>query len=298
VNLRRAVVGAAALAAIVLVLVGAGTLLDRLGPGSGAPQLPTPDGGVALTTRTATRAAFFGDRVEASALVSADTRKVVPESLRLRGDFAPFTVAATHTVRRTSGPILTVRTTWELACLDTACLPGKTSHAFTWAPVALGYRLRGTRLQRALTEPFEPVTVLTRVTPTAVRRPSFRVAPPVIEAPRYRIAPRRLALLLALVGIALCAGALALAAYATIGLRGRRADPADPFALVLVELHRAARGNGDSARRRRALERLAELVEPDDPGLGGETRSLAWAPDDPPADAIDELARRAREART
>lgn len=296
-SVRRAALAAGALAAIVLVVAGAGALVDRLGPGSGAPQLPSPDGGIALTTRTATRTAFFGDRVEASALATADTRRVVPESLRLRGEFAPFTVASTHTVSRTSGQILTVRTTWELACLDTDCLPGKTSHAFTWAPVALGYRLRGTPLQRTLTEPFEPVTVLSRVAPAAVRRPSFHVAPPVIEAPRYRIAPRDLALLLALAGLLLCTGAVALAAYATIGLRRRREAPADPFALVLAELHGAARANGDSARRRRALERLAELVEPHDPGLGGETRTLAWAPDDPPADAIDELARRARESR-
>jgi hypothetical protein len=297
VSLRRAARAAGALAAIALVVVGAGALVDRLGPGSGAPHLPSPDGGIALATRTATRAAFFGDRVEASARVTADTRKVVAESLRLRGDFAPFTVASTHTVRRTSGRILTVRTTWELACLDSDCIPGKTGHAFTWAPVALGYRLRGTPLQGTLTEPFEPVTVLSRVAPASVRRPSFRVAPPVIEAARYRIAPQHLALLLALAGLLLCSGAVALAAYATIGLRRRREAPADPFALVLAELHGAARGNGDSARRRRALERLAELVEPDDPALGGETRTLAWAPDDPPADAIDELARRARESR-
>jgi hypothetical protein len=284
VSRRHAALAAGALTASALVVVAATAVTRSLGPRAGAPQLPSPDGGIALTARTATRAAFFGDRIEASAQVTADTRTVVPESLHLHHDFAPFTVAATHTVTRTAGHVLTRRTTWELTCLDTACLPGKTSHAFSWAPVALDYRLRGTALQRTLTEPFEPVTVLTRVALVAVRRPSFRVAPPVISAPRYRISPGALALLLGLAGLALCAGALALAAYATVGLRRRREQPADPFALVLAELHGA-------------LERLAELVEPHDPTLGGETRSLAWAPDDPPADAIDELARRARESR-
>jgi hypothetical protein len=297
VTVRRTLLVVAAVVGVAAAAFAAVAVARALGPRAAAPRLPSPDGGVALTTRTATRTAFFGDRIEASALVTADTRRVVPKSLRLQGTFAPFTVASTHTVDRSSGHLLTRRTTWELTCLDTACLPGKTSHTFAWAPVALRYRLRGTGLDRTLTQPFEAVTVLTRVAASAVRRPSFRVAPPVIERPRYRMAPRTLALLLALGGLALCAAALALAAYATVGLRRRREAPADPFALVLAELHGATRSNGDSSRRRRALERLAELVEPHDPALGSETRTLAWAPDDPPPDAIDELARRAREAR-
>jgi hypothetical protein len=295
---RHALVAAGAVAGVALVAVAAVAVARTLAPRETAPQLPPPQDGIVLTARTATQSAFFGDPVEASALATIDTRKVDPASVHLRGSFAPFSVASSSLVRRQAGPILLLRAAWTLTCLEATCLPGKTSHDFGWAPLELDYRLRGTSLQRALTQPFEPVTVLTRLAPDAAAHPRFRVPPPVLERPHYRIRPGLLAVLLAVAGIALCALAVGLAAYAIVGLRRRRTPPPDPFALVLAELHGAARGNGDSARRRRALERLAEMVEPHDEELSGAATALAWAPDDPPADAMDELARRARESQS
>jgi hypothetical protein len=292
---RRVLIGGAGLIALAALLGLAWLLAHALGPRAGAAQLVSPPDGISLAAQTGTRIAFFGDRVGASALAVVDTRKVDPRSLRTRADFAPFRVATTSTERRRSGPILTLRTTWRLTCLDTACLPGGTQHDFAWAPVELDYRLSGTSLPRALTAPFEPVRILSRVG-AATAHPRFRVPAPVVEPARYRLAPGLLAPLLFGAGALLCLAALAGVAYAFFGLRRRRSAPPDALALVLAEVRAAARGNGDSGRRRRALERLAELVEPLDGDLGATTRTLAWAPDDPPPDAIDELARRANEA--
>jgi FMN phosphatase YigB (HAD superfamily) len=63
---------------------------------------------------------------------------------------------------------------------------------------------------------------------------------------------------------------------------------------ILLELE-AGGTNGDSGRRRSALEQLARELGPVDPELSSESRVLAWAPTDPPPDAIEELARRARQ---
>lgn len=284
-----------ALAAL-LVAGLAALIASTLGPHRSTPKLRAPADGISLATQTLTRTAFFGDRVTVTALVVADTKRIDPQSLRASADFRPFKVVATSRQERRSGSILTARTAWTLLCLDPACLPGTAQHAFSWAPVQVAYRLRGTSLQRALTAPFEPVTILTRVARGAAAHPRFRVPPPVVESPRYRIEPRTLASLLVAGGGLLCVAVLGLAASALVRTRRRNAPAPDAFALVLSELQLAARGNGDSGRRRRALERLAELVEPLDAPLSHETRTLAWAPDDPPHGAIAELSRRAREA--
>ena len=60
-----------------------------------------------------------------------------------------------------------------------------------------------------------------------------------------------------------------------VGLRRlelRRRAPT-PLDRALGEL---ATANGDSGRRRRALEQLAREIEPIDPGLSAESRVLAW----------------------
>ena len=75
-------------------------------------------------------------------------------------------------------------------------------------------------------------------------------------------------------------------------LRARRRGPT-PLERILLELE-ASGSNGDSGRRRVALEQLARELGALDPELSRESRVLAWAPSDPPPDAIDELARRAR----
>jgi hypothetical protein len=286
-----------ALAVVVVVVAGlAAALAYELATPGAVPAPDRPGDGIAATAQTGTRAAFFGDRVTAGALVVVDTGKVDPRSVHATADFRPFEVVGATRQESRSGRVLTQQIRWTLLCLDPACLPGSAGHDFSWAPVDVRYRLRGTALQRELTVPFEPARMLTRLAKHAAAHPRFRVPPPVVEPASYRIDPHSLWRWLLLGGAFLCAVGIALAAVVLARTRSRRSAPPDAFALVLRELRLAASGNGDSGRRRRALERLAELVEPLDRPLSSETRRLAWAPDDPPPDAIDELARRAREA--
>src|SRR5205823_10061619 len=100
--------------------------------------------------------------VVASALVVLDGRKVDPRSIHASADFSPFKIVSTQAQARSSGPIATRRTTWTLLCLDPGCLPGA-EHVFSWTPVDIRSRLHGSSVQRELTVPFEPVTMLTRL---------------------------------------------------------------------------------------------------------------------------------------
>jgi hypothetical protein len=58
----------------------------------------------------------------------------------------------------------------------------------------------------------------------------------------------------------------------------------------------AAAANGDTGRRRRALESLAGELEALDGSLSAESRVLAWAPQDPHPAVISALAGRVRAA--
>jgi hypothetical protein len=62
---------------------------------------------------------------------------------------------------------------------------------------------------------------------------------------------------------------------------------------VLSELT-ASSSNGDSGRRRRALEMLARELEPLDQSLSAESRVLAWGPEEPRPQAISDLTARVR----
>jgi hypothetical protein len=283
---------AAALAAVVaLALLGAYVLSPR----QDVPPLPSPQDGLSVSAEVTPQEARFGDQITASVLVVADAARIDPRRLGVTPSFTPFTVDHTATERRSTGSTYVLRTTWTLTCLATDCLPGSAGHAFTLAPAEVSYGLRRDGLRRAITVPFAPVRLSTRLANDATTEPRFRVPRPVLTEPRYRIGPGFLGTLLLTGGTAFCLTALLLAFLALRSRLGlERRDP-EPLDLVLRELREAVRSNGDSGRRRRALERLAELVEPHDGTLGSETRTLAWAPDDPPADAIDELARRARD---
>ena len=82
-----------------------------------------------------------------------------------------------------------------------------------------------------------------------------------------------------------------------LGLRLRGRSREAPLDRILHELA-AVSTNGDSGRRRRALEELARELEPLDEPLSAESRVLAWAPADPRPETIADLTDRVRAAVT
>jgi uncharacterized protein (DUF58 family) len=134
--------------------------------------------------------------------------------------------------------------------------------------------------------------VHTRVSASDVKQPFLRVGPAQPSQTQYRLPPEAIGYtLLALAALlALGGGALALRVAFGAGWVPRRSGAA-PLERILRELAGAS-SNGDSGRRRRALEDLARELEPVNEPLSVESRVLAWAPQDPPPEAIADLTSR------
>lgn len=235
----------------------------------------------------------FGDTVVARAEVLVDPRRVDPGSVRLRADFAPYRVVSGRRTVGSSGGYVVVAVTQALHCLTAACVPRGASEAYRFPPLRVVYRdAAGARTAAAA---WPVLRVGSRVAAADLARPVLRV-PDIPPPGGYRLPPGitgygllALAALLALAG-----GGLVLRAGVGRYLPGvRRQEPL--LERILGELAAAA-ANGDTARRRRALEQLARELEQVDGTLSSDSRVLAWGRDDPRAEAIAELTRRVRAA--
>ncbi len=253
--------------------------------------LPGPP--VAIEKAVSPRDPQFGDTVTATVDVAIDSRRVDPGSVRVESSFAPYrVVSSTRDVRR-AGNVTVIRVEYRLRCLDAVCTHSGRATMIPLGSLLTAYGRRG----RAVTvrSAWPGVRVHTRVLPADLQRPFFRAGPAQRAPTRYRLPPRAtgyallvLATLLALAGgLAVVRGALA--------RTPRRRAIARPLDAVLQELA-AASSNGDSGRRRKALEQLARELEPLDEPLSAESRVLAWSPQDPQPETIADLTGRVRTA--
>lgn len=252
-----------------------------------------PPGARAVSVRAwlSPREPQFGDTVLAGANVLVDPRRVDPASVRLRAGFAPYRVISTARSVRHSGGYSAVRVEKTLRCLSVACVSGGARQTFRFPPLRVTYRQGSAR--RTLSISWPELGVGSRVAPRDLVHPVLR-APFTPPSVHYRLSPSvtgyvllALAAVLALGGAAFVLGA----AFRASAVRLRR--PAPLLDRILAELA-AASSNGDSARRRHALEQLARALEPVDGPLSTESRVLAWGRDDPQSDAISELTQRVR----
>jgi hypothetical protein len=136
-----------------------------------------------------------------------------------------------------------------------------------------------------------PLRVDSRVGPVDIQRAVLRAPQPgpVVHAAR-RVAGWSLLAL----AVVLATGGAAL--LLRLWLPGRPVRSREPPPLELALAEATASAAGGPVRRRRALDALARELEPLDPPLSAESRVLAWAPPDPAADAIIDLAARVRKA--
>lgn len=234
----------------------------------------------------------FGDTVTASADVVVDPHRLDPRLVAVAAGFAPFrVVSATRTVE-SAGGLSVIHVEWRLRCLEVACVPPGASETFRFAPLRLSYReASGPRI---LTSAWPFLRVGSRVAAADLRRPVLHVPQPKPVSSDYRLPPRATGWTLrALAALLALGGGVLLLRAALRGAGPARRREAPPFETILRELA-AASSNGDTGRRRRALEELARELEPLDAPLSAESRVLAWAPPDPGTDAIAELASRVR----
>ena len=248
---------------------------------------------VAVQKTVSPRDPQFGDTVTATADVSIDSRRVDPASVRVRSSFAPYrVVSSTRDVRRT-GNVTVVSLRYRLRCLETVCAHGGEPTATPLGSLLTAYERDG----RAVTfrSAWPAVRVHTRIAPADLQRPFFRAGPAQRSPMHYRLPPRATGyVLLAFATLLALAGALLVGRGALAGAPRRHAS-LRPLDAVLQELAAAA-SNGDSGRRRKALEQLARELEPLDESLSAESRVLAWSPQDPQPETIADLTGRVRTA--
>jgi hypothetical protein len=253
-------------------------------------QQARPAEPVSVVQTLSPREPQFGDPVVATVDVVVDPRRVDPGSVRVTTGFAPYRVAASSRTTHRDGGTSVTRFESRLRCLDAACVPPGAASTVRFAAVRVSYR-EGSR-RRSLALAWPALHVHSRVTRADLRHPLLHVPPPQVHAD-YRLPPRAtgyaLLALAALLGVGGCA-LLLLVALRRLEPRRRAPTPLDRL------LRELATPNGDSGRRRRALEQLARELEPVDPGLSVESRVLAWGPGDPPPDAVADLAGRAQTA--
>ena len=268
-----------------LLQAGAIALLIGLGAGLAVALLHRPSHGdvgsgrLTIRTRLSPQDPQFGDTVVATLDVYG-----APGDIRVRSEFAPYEVVARTRSVRTVGGESFVRVVSRLRCLEPTCVPRAAVKTFRLKPVRVSGEAHA----------WPALHVHSRITKADSARPVLRVPPPAAAPARYRFSPTAAGtVLLALAGLLAAGGAFLLFRVALKKIAPTR-RPLPPLERALAELS-AASENGDSGRRRRALEELACQLEPLDEPLSLESRVLAWGPDEPRPETVSDLASRVRQ---
>jgi hypothetical protein len=297
--MQRAVAFAAFAAAAVVIGLAVGVLARGEGEEqAGAPVALARDP-ISVTSQVEPDGAFFGQPVVARLDVQLDATVVDPDRVRPEVDFAPYTAFGPSTVEHVrSGHISRITYHYPLRCLAEGCDPAADQGLVDFESGRVFYVYQGERRGRVLAEEVDwaPFVVTGRVGQNAVRDIRWRASSSSLAAVTYRAEPRTTATLLLALAVALAAVAAAVA-WLQWGRRRREeldAETAEqtPLALVLAAA-RAAAGNGDVPKRRRALESVArELRRAGLVHLAVDARTLAWSPEEVTPDEVESLARR------
>jgi len=297
------------------VVAVAASLLVALVVGSSADaSLPLTPGGSVLGRRlplkvyasVAPPAHQFGTVVTARVAVLADSKWVAPSNVHVAVHFAPYRPTGPPTVVRTSnGRLLQITWTWKLLCLTTKCLPvtraSSISHIFHFGNAHVEYVSPTGTVRYALNARFQKVLALTRLTPSVVAAAlnhiliwQYHITP--LPGPHYRVSPDLLFWLAVALACVLGAAGVALVARWALQFRPARAKE---DALRSSSLERAltlffcARAHDDETLQRKALERVADELPFDVHELSETARALAWSPETPEEEEVQEISERA-----
>ncbi len=266
------------------------------------------------------RSVFFGDMVTALVEVTLDPNRVDPDSVRVQTDFTPWKpIANPERLRRDTGTTTSLRVSYTLRCLTSACIATDETATFLEKAIQTFGEARVTYAapegaassdRASLEEPWPRLLVgarysLREAQSAGASLGGWRADLVSLPAVTYSVAP---GLLLALL---LAAGTLLVSAAAVLAhlVRPPRVSPAPPPQAdvpaepVLTPLERALALLADSARvngaadQRRALELVAAaLAEHGDMKLALASRALAWSEPVPEVGETNGLAVRARSA--
>jgi hypothetical protein len=245
---------------------------------------------------------LFGDPITAQVAVVADRMWVAPSNVHVIVHFHPYEPVGPPTVVRASnGRLLQLTWTWKLRCLTAKCLPvTKTSdlaHVFTFSPAHIEYVSPTGQVRYALNARFPRIAVLSELSPSeiaAIQRQAvnwyYQVTP--LPGPDYRASPSLLFWLSLALAAVLGAAGLALAGRWAWQFRPVRAAQA-PFQGSSLEraltLFFWAQAHDDETLQRKALERVADELPYDVHDLSEATRALAWSPETPEEEDVQQI---------
>jgi len=311
VSTRRVVAGLL-LAVVVAAGVVAIVLVAGRGDDGGSFRVPSDGGPVTAEATLSPRNVLFGDTLTARVDVEVDRSRVIPGSVRIKSEFAPWSlVDAPVRARRDVGGATVIRTTYVLRCVISPCVPPRETAPLEFNPAHITYRVQKGNKPDSVDARWPVLVVHSRIVRSDFDRQASLTSPwkaDVVSMPAvsYRVSPGVVR------GLALGAGALLALAGVVLGFLAipERAPAPEPepepapepepslppleHALVLLEAD--ARANG-AADQRRALELVAEEMQArGDVPLARRARGMAWSEDVPAVEDTRGLATNVRAA--
>jgi hypothetical protein len=249
---------------------------------------------------------LFGEPIVARVAVVADRKSVAPANVRVLVHFAPYRPTGPPTeVRSSNGRLLQMTWTWTLHCLTVQCIPesrfSQFFHVFQFGPAHIEYLSPGGAVRYSLDARFQRVEVLSQLSPSVIAglkvhtlRWQDQITP--IPRPQYRVSPDVVFWLAVALAAVLGAAGLAVAGRWAWQFRpARAAQPMRPSSSLerALTLFFWARANDDETLQRKALERVADELPFDVHELSETARALAWSPEAPETEEVEEISQRA-----
>ena len=272
---------AALAAAVVLVLTLLGALAWNFLRATEEAALAAP---IAVNATLGPPQHMFGDPIRARIEVVLDAKRVDPETVKVRANFAPYRPLQPPTDSRSdAGSITRLRYDYRLACLTYRCLPQSGQKRFELTNGGVEYNLRSGGGPRTEEIDWPLLTVNGRIAPRRFWEAQTRAEFRELEPPAYRVSPDVIEVVALLFAVGFGAAAvililrlLPLARLAErLGLK--TVDERTPLERALARVHETSTAER-AQEGRRALERLAhELRRARSPELAGAASELAWS---------------------